>query len=579
MYSNTILKLDLIIIIIQKYCEKYLKPDKDISDINKSKTIKFVLDQLSDIRKTKDFKVLKSIFTIEKKQKIKDLKDWLNILCANNFKLFSKHFKLDVEIDMTKGYKTYVNLLSKLENNKTKVDLKEPNKKISILFNLLFYDVIVGGVVKKREKKRYASTKAHRKPVAHRLKNREKTKEEYKLYPIARQVKISSSIVKSFQNSYDLFRNSVIDANKQKPKTILNIVALMEAAQKYTESARLGPLARIRCPAQQERHGTCWIISVIAALVYPSNMSEILEYICGIELLKLSDKELDEGSIKAIILSRFRLLYTFRKYDRILTHINTKAYSIHYEFIKDFIEAIFRIDQNFFNKGYSINIDDFLQDGGSHKDREIVIKNILEQAFNFELVAKDDKTYFYQYTDPRGHIFKLVTTDHLNFRQKYQPSGYKIASYIVRANAIHTAERAESETLSHSVAVVKINGLNLHCNGWCDPNIGCMAEEVVNGRIFGLVTDGIHLVFNTDDESTLLIAYDAKFNVNKDQIEELFKEQLEQGKRDEEAQRIANDIETVINSMESDLLGSMDSIGSMESMEMEEHNESSSSND
>jgi hypothetical protein len=142
---NTIIKLDLIIIIIQKYCEKYLKPDKAISDINKSKTIKFVLDQLNDIRKTKDFKVLKSIFTIEKKQKIKDLKDWLNILCANNFKLFSKHFNLDVEIDMTKGYKTYVNLLSKLGNNKTKVDLKKSNKNISILFNLLFYDGIVGG--------------------------------------------------------------------------------------------------------------------------------------------------------------------------------------------------------------------------------------------------------------------------------------------------------------------------------------------------------------------------------------------------------------------------------------------------
>ena len=85
---NTILKLDFIIIIIQKYCEKYLKPNKDIDKIKKSKTIRFVLDQLNDIRKTKDFKTLKSIFTIEKKQKIKDLKDWLNILCVNNFKLF-----------------------------------------------------------------------------------------------------------------------------------------------------------------------------------------------------------------------------------------------------------------------------------------------------------------------------------------------------------------------------------------------------------------------------------------------------------------------------------------------------------
>ena len=63
--SNILLKLDLIIIIIQKYCEKYLKPDKDISDINKSKTIKFVLDQLSDIRKTKDFKTAKVYFFIE----------------------------------------------------------------------------------------------------------------------------------------------------------------------------------------------------------------------------------------------------------------------------------------------------------------------------------------------------------------------------------------------------------------------------------------------------------------------------------------------------------------------------------
>lgn len=154
MYSNTILKLDLIIIIIQKYCFKYLKPDKNIDKIKKSKTIQFVLDQLNDIRKTKDFKVLKSIFTIEKKYKIKDLKHWLNTLCANNFKLFSKHFKLDVEIDMTKGYRTYVNLLSRLGNNKTKVDLKESNKKISILFNLLFCNIIVGGSPGKAEKKK-----------------------------------------------------------------------------------------------------------------------------------------------------------------------------------------------------------------------------------------------------------------------------------------------------------------------------------------------------------------------------------------------------------------------------------------
>lgn len=161
MYSNTILKLDLIVIIIQKYCFKYLKPDKDIDKINKSKTIQFVLDQLSDIRKTKDFKTLKSIFTIEKKYKIKDFKDWLGILCVNKPGLFSKHFKLDVEIDMTKGYRTYVNLLSKLGNNKTKVDLKKSNKNISILFNLLFYSFknteIKGGTLEADLRKRLLS--------------------------------------------------------------------------------------------------------------------------------------------------------------------------------------------------------------------------------------------------------------------------------------------------------------------------------------------------------------------------------------------------------------------------------------
>lgn len=152
MYCNTILKLDLILIIIQKYCEKYLKPDKNIT---KSKIIKFVLDQINNIKKTKDFKILKSIFIIKKNYKIKDIKDWLSILCVNKTELFSKYFKIDVEIDLTKSYKTYVNLFSKLKNNKTKCDLKTSTKKtftkkISILFNLLFYDVIINDISKEK---------------------------------------------------------------------------------------------------------------------------------------------------------------------------------------------------------------------------------------------------------------------------------------------------------------------------------------------------------------------------------------------------------------------------------------------
>jgi hypothetical protein len=108
----------------------------------------------------------------------------LGILCANKPGLFSKYFKLDVEIDMTKGYRTYVNLLSKLGNNKTKVDLKEPNNKISILFNLLFYDVIVvGGVPRKKHTtdKKNKSFDAFFKSVKQQIINKKHQKRVEKL--------------------------------------------------------------------------------------------------------------------------------------------------------------------------------------------------------------------------------------------------------------------------------------------------------------------------------------------------------------------------------------------------------------
>ena len=591
MYSNTILKLDLIVIIIQKYCEKYLKPDKNIDKIKKSKTIQFVLDQLNDIRKTKDFKTLKSIFTIEKKHKIKDLKDWLNTLCANNFKLFSKHFKLDVEIDMTKGYRTYVNLLSKLGNNKTKVDLKESNKQISILFNLLFYDVIVGGEVKKRTQKTYTTNKAHRKRVAQLLKDREKTKKELKLYPFAKQVKTASSVVKSFQNSYDLFRTSVIDANKQKPKTILNIVALMEEALKATNSAQLGN--NITCPPQQAKSGTCWINSVIALLVYSINCSRILEYICREEISKLPDDVLrGNGTIKTIILINFRLLFIFLKNDQIRTPIGNKTYTMPNAFIEQFVQQIFAKDPTFFKvkrpdtSKNPTSLQELLAMGGDYSDRQHLITNILDQGFGFTTdqnpIDPNTQVYNYKLTiQDHDYTFNLLHIPYVFYYAMQMVDAFKheaqeqrnIATQIIEdatvdgvidaekqnavdtandtANAAHCkaelasyhAEKykeykeyklasyilvAKHGNVRHSVAVVERNGENAHCNGWCDPEVGCMVQQIP-GSTFSLTSGDHTFDFDINGDYTLALAYDNRLFVHISTIEEEFSKQLQLG--------------------------------------------------
>ena len=168
--SYTILILDILIIIIIKYCTNNIKYDDDFVRLIKSKKyfepipinrtksnklIIFLLEQLNYIYKSKEFKTLKSLFIkTDKTYPIANTKDWLYALYilldsskTNITKgLFSNHFKIDTKIkdlDLTKGYRSCVNLISKLEKTSLKYDLKESNNiKLSIIFNLLFYPLI-----------------------------------------------------------------------------------------------------------------------------------------------------------------------------------------------------------------------------------------------------------------------------------------------------------------------------------------------------------------------------------------------------------------------------------------------------
>ena len=168
--SYTILILDILIIIIIKYCINNIKYDDDFVRLIKSKKyfepipinrtksnklIIFLLEQLNYIYKSKEFKTLKSLFIkTDKTYPIANTKDWLYALYilldsskTNITKgLFSNHFKIDTKIkdlDLTKGYRSCVNLISKFEKTSLKYDLKESNNiKLSIIFNLLFYPLI-----------------------------------------------------------------------------------------------------------------------------------------------------------------------------------------------------------------------------------------------------------------------------------------------------------------------------------------------------------------------------------------------------------------------------------------------------
>ena len=456
MYSNTILKLDLIVIIIQKYCEKYLKPDKDIDKINKSKTIQFVLDQLSDIRKTKDFKVLKSIFTIEKKHKIKDLKDWLNILCANNFKLFSKHFKLDVEIDMKKGYRTYVNLLSKLENNKTKVDLKESNKQISILFNLLFYDVIVGGGVeipkrkRKRKKKIYASFKStQQQQITQQQKKYLKSTSTGKgrWWRIVREQIINPRIEEEYgteiARDIGMFPH-VINVLFEYKVSWLN----PEQFRQSLERPSPRPYNKIFPIVQQSHIGSCWINAILVALMYPYHLkrefANIITFLLeeGIKELKQvrTQQKIKEASVARIIQTRLYELLVLQ-YDSNSTMTEKKCITSDFSFVRDFISILTAIAPDIFktfsqyekHKANTPLNKIILEEGGKIIDIFNLIHILLEYGFKFKL--KSIPGHFIQLYEKIVHGKKITICVESKPRGSnyldYVTNGFEFASIIL----------------------------------------------------------------------------------------------------------------------------------------------------
>ena len=456
MYSNTILKLDLIVIIIQKYCEKYLKPDKDIDKINKSKTIQFVLDQLSDIRKTKDFKVLKYIFTIEKKQKIKDLKDWLNILCVNKLGLFSKHFNLDVEIDMTKGYRTYVNLLSKLENNKTKVDLKEPNKKISILFNLLFYDVIVGGGVeipkrkRKRKKKIYTSFKStQQQQITQQQKKYLKSTSTGKgrWWRIVREQIINPRIEEEYgteiARDIGMFPH-VINVLFEYKVSWLN----PEQFRQSLERPSPRPYNKIFPIVQQSHIGSCWINAILVALMYPYHLkrefANIITFLLeeGIKELKQvrTQQKIKEASVARIIQTRLYELLVLQ-YDSNSTMTEKKCITSDFSFVRDFISILTAIAPDIFktfsqyekHKANTPLNKIILEEGGKIIDIFNLIHILLEYGFKFKL--KSIPGHFIQLYEKIVHGKKITICVESKPRGSnyldYVTNGFEFASIIL----------------------------------------------------------------------------------------------------------------------------------------------------
>ena len=469
MYSNTILKLDLIVIIIQKYCFKYLKPDKDIDKIKKSKTIQFVLDQLNDIRKTKDFKVLKSIFTIEKKYKIKDLKDWLGILCANKPGLFLKHFNIDIEIDMTKGYRTYVNLLSKLGNNKTKVDLKEPNNKISILFNLLFYDVIVvgGGPRKKHTKDKSFSaffalqqTKKIDKKHQQKLKKIKKDHDksiatgQRRWRAIVRMRLILRNIRKKYGREFARESNlsmSLIDMLFRDSKADWFSVDTFKQSLKEPVPR---PYNKIYPIVQQSDLGSCWINSILVALMYPYHLKEELlniiivlleERTTNLEQQKTS-LEIYKASVARIIQNRLRELLVLQ-YGRNFNMTGKECIHSELSFVKDFITELTNIPTptdiptNIFSSFSQVSKhpdkelnDIILDEGGTFADIFELIKILLTSGLEFvkEYSEHSIPQFYTKTVNDKKITICVIEKPETKQYTEYLIPGFQFASIILR---------------------------------------------------------------------------------------------------------------------------------------------------
>lgn len=527
MYSNTILKLDLIVIIIQKYCFKYLKPDKNIDKIKKSKTIQFVLDQLNDIRKTKDFKTLKSIFTIEKKHKIKDLKDWLSILCVNNPGLFSKHFKLDVEIDMTKGYRTYVNLLSKLGNNKTKVDLKESNKQISILFNLLFCNIIVGGVgsIKKHTKDKSKSFAAF---FALQQKNKIGKKYERKLKKLKKDHE--KSIATGQRRWRAIVRMRVMLRNIREKygrefareiklsMTLLDMLFQDDKADWFSvdtfKQSLKDPVPRpyneIYPIVQQTDLGSCWINSILVALMYSYYLkAEFLNII--IVLLKERETNLEQqktpfeiykASFARIIQNRLRELLVLQ-YDRNFNMTGKECIHSELSFVKDFITELTSIPTDIptdiFSKFSQVIkhpdkklSDIILNEGGTFADIFELIKILL--TYGLEFVKEDSEHSIAQlYTktvNGKKITICVIEKPENDADNKYLIEGFNFASIILR-NYEKTENSGSFGGSAGSAGDMDVSG----SSELADMLQESMEEEKQAGHVTTVVTDDSRELF------------------------------------------------------------------------------------
>jgi hypothetical protein len=396
----------------------------------------------------------------------------LGILCANKPGLFSKYFKLDVEIDMTKGYRTYVNLLSKLGNNKTKVDLKEPNNKISILFNLLFYDVIVvGGVPRKKHTTDktdksfngfYALQQTKKIDKKHQQKLKKIKKDHDKSIAtgqrrwraIVRMRLILRNIRKKYGREFARESNlsmSLIDMLFRDSKADWFSVDTFKQSLKEPVPR---PYNKIYPIVQQSDLGSCWINSILVALMYPYCLKEkflniiivlLKERTTNLEQQKTS-LEIYNASVARIIQNHLRELLVLQ-YGRNFNMTGKECIHSELSFVKDFITKLtdipipIDISTNIFSSFSQVSKhpnkklnDIILNEGGTFADIFELIKILLTSGLEF---VKEDSEHsiaqFYTKTvnDKKITICVIEKPENKQYTE-YLIEGFQFASIILR---------------------------------------------------------------------------------------------------------------------------------------------------
>jgi hypothetical protein len=325
-------------------------------------------------------------------------------------------------------------LLSKLENNKTKVNLKESNKKISILFNLLFYNIIVGGMVFRtkrtrdtEEKKTFKGFIALQQKKKIDKKHQQKLKKVKKNYveSIAtgkrrwRAIVITKLILRSLEEKYgpEIARETKLFMSLR-DMLFQDILAGWVNIDTFKQSLKNPvprPYDKIYPIVQQSYVGSCWINAILVALMYPYYLKE--EFLNIIILLltareqnlqqQQTQSEINKASFARIIQDHLHELLVLQ-YGRNSNMTGKECIRSELSFVSDFIKQLTDIEPDIFKTFSQVKIhqvkksndkinDIILNGGGTTEDIFELIKILLENGFKFT-EQEDDSAKLYTKT-------------------------------------------------------------------------------------------------------------------------------------------------------------------------------------